>query len=161
MSLGTPRRAGQVTAILRALVSHGGLSSGGDMSLRGHIRRAGSLLVLASLAAAPVAGGVASYAGGTAAGRLGPLAATVPGSGGPTKAARPSSPAASKRQQGGGAALPAGRPLPDSVLAMIDGSRTVTVGAFRRGWVQVAAMSRPDSLTPEGARQFLDLLVGK
>ena len=86
------------------------------MSLRGHVRRAGSLLVLASLAAAPV-----------------------------TQGAR----------------VPAGHPLPDTVMAVIEGSRTVTVGAFQRGWVQVAAPARPDSLTPEAARRFLDLLIGK
>jgi len=86
------------------------------MPLRGHIRRAGSLFVLASLAATPVAQG---------------------------------------------ARVPAGHPLPDTVMAVIEGSRTVTVRAFQRGWAQVAAPSRPDSLTPEAARRFLDLLIGK
>lgn len=136
------------------------------MSLRGRIRRASSLLVLASLAAAPVAMGVTPSAdGGPAAGPRGSLAAAASVSGGSAKtaAARPSPPAPSKRQKGshGTAGLPAGHPLPDSVLAMIDRSRTVTVGAFRRGWVQVAAPSRPDSLTPEAAGRFLDLLIGK
>jgi parvulin-like peptidyl-prolyl cis-trans isomerase-like protein len=110
------------------------------MSLRGPIRRAGCLLVLATLAAAPVAQAVAAKA-----------------------AAKPSPAAASKRQTGGHGTvgLPAGHPLPDSVLATIDRSRTVTVSAFRRGWVQVAAPARPDSLTPEAAKRFLDLLISK
>ena len=51
--------------------------------------------------------------------------------------------------------------LPDSVLAEVGGHRQVTVSAFRRGWTQVDPPARPDSLTPEGARQFLDLLIGK
>src|SRR5262245_23722130 len=117
------------------------------MSLRRPIRRAGCLLVLATLAATAAAHAVTSA-----------------GSGGSAKAAaKPSPPAASKRPPDGHGTvgLPAGHPLPDSVLAMIDRSRTVTVGAFRRGWVQVAAPARPDSLTPEAARRFLDLLISK
>jgi hypothetical protein len=54
-----------------------------------------------------------------------------------------------------------GRPLPDSVLAEIGGRRRVTLSAFRRGWTQVAPPERPDSLTPDGARRFLDLLINK
>jgi len=52
-------------------------------------------------------------------------------------------------------------PLPDSVLAVIDGDRIVGVAGFTHGWQQLKPPARPDSLTPVGARQFLDLLVGK
>lgn len=52
-------------------------------------------------------------------------------------------------------------PLPDSVLAVIDGDRVVGVAGFAHGWQQVKPPARPDSLTPQGARQFLDLLIQK
>ncbi|MEK7331610.1 MAG: peptidylprolyl isomerase, partial [Candidatus Eisenbacteria bacterium] len=57
--------------------------------------------------------------------------------------------------------LPRGRPLSDTVLAVVGDRRTVGIAAFRRGWAQVAPPARPDSLTPQGARRFLDLLIDK
>ena len=53
------------------------------------------------------------------------------------------------------------RSMPDSVLARVGPTRTVTVSEFRKAWGQLQPPARPDSLTPEGARQFLDLLVEK
>jgi len=56
---------------------------------------------------------------------------------------------------------------PDSVLAVIAGGppgsapRTVTRAQFVRAWTQLRPPVRPDSLTPSGARRFLDLLTGK
>ncbi len=62
----------------------------------------------------------------------------------------------------------AGTPAPpDSVLAVVrDGPagsapRAITRAQFARGWTQTRPPVRPDSLTPAGARRFLDLLVGK
>lgn len=63
---------------------------------------------------------------------------------------------ASARSAGTGAS--AG--LPDSVLARAAG-REITVSDFRGAWSQMAPPQRPDSLTPESAAEFLDLLVGK
>jgi hypothetical protein len=58
--------------------------------------------------------------------------------------------------------LPRGSgPMPDSVLAIVDGDRRVTVTGFRHAWDRVEPPSRPDSLTPKTAREFLDLLIGK
>jgi hypothetical protein len=37
----------------------------------------------------------------------------------------------------------------------------VTISAFRHAWDQMAPPQRPDSLTPESARKFLDLLISK
>jgi hypothetical protein len=54
-----------------------------------------------------------------------------------------------------------GGALPDSLLARVGSHREISVSSFRRAWNQVAPPSRPDSLTPESARQFLDLLIGK
>ncbi|NOT34058.1 MAG: peptidyl-prolyl cis-trans isomerase [Candidatus Eisenbacteria bacterium] len=51
--------------------------------------------------------------------------------------------------------------LPDTVLAVVGGNRPVTVAAFRAAWRQVPPPGRADSLTPESAREFLDLLIGK
>jgi len=51
--------------------------------------------------------------------------------------------------------------MPDSVLAKVGSRRTVTVSEFRKAWGQVQPPARPDSLTPAGARQFLDLLIEK
>ncbi len=51
--------------------------------------------------------------------------------------------------------------MPDSVLATMDGGRVVTMSTFTRGWRQMRPPARPDSLTPDGARQFLDLLLEK
>jgi hypothetical protein len=53
------------------------------------------------------------------------------------------------------------RNLPDSILARIADNRTVTVGEFQRAWSQVQPPARPASLTPQTAREFLDLLIGK
>jgi parvulin-like peptidyl-prolyl cis-trans isomerase-like protein len=52
-------------------------------------------------------------------------------------------------------------PLPDSVLAALDDGRQVTVSGFAHAWRQMRPPIRSDSLTPEGARKFLDLLVDK
>ena len=54
-----------------------------------------------------------------------------------------------------------GGPMPDSVLAWIGSRREVSLAAFREAWRQVAPPLRPDSLTPEAARRFLDLLCGR
>lgn len=51
--------------------------------------------------------------------------------------------------------------LPDSVLAVVDGDRVVGLARFTRGWQAVKPPARADSLTPQGARRFLDLLVEK
>jgi hypothetical protein len=51
--------------------------------------------------------------------------------------------------------------LPDSVLAVVAGHREITLAQFLRSWEQVRPPARPDSLTPEAAREFLDLLVDK
>jgi len=101
------------------------------------VMRAGSLLLLATLA------GPVAAASGTASGRSGGTTAKTPTRG------------ASQ------VLLPRGRPLPDTVLALVGHGRTVSFDAFRRGWSQVAPPARPDSLTPQSARQFLDLLIDK
>lgn len=60
------------------------------------------------------------------------------------------------------AAAPAGaKALPDTVLARVGKNRDITVSEFRRAWTQVKPPARPDSLTPQGAREFLDLMIGK
>jgi len=69
-------------------------------------------------------------------------------------AAQPSKPAPTKKPA-------APRSMPDSVLARVGPTRTVTVSEFRKAWGQLQPPARPDSLTPESARQFLDLLVEK
>jgi hypothetical protein len=51
--------------------------------------------------------------------------------------------------------------LADTVLAVVGGKREVTVAGFQSAWSQVEPPARPDSLTPQGAREFLDLLIGK
>jgi hypothetical protein len=55
----------------------------------------------------------------------------------------------------------AGGPFPDTLLARVGAHRTVSLSVFRRSWSLVAPPERPDSLTPESARKFLDLLIGK
>jgi hypothetical protein len=117
------------------------------MSPRGRSHRAGSLSLIASLAAVLVAASApppAGMASGTArAARALPIGIGVaPSRGSPVQ-------------------LPRGRPLPDTVLAVVGHGRTVDTGAFRRGWAQLAPPARPDSLTPQGARRFLDLLIDK
>ena len=49
----------------------------------------------------------------------------------------------------------------DSVLARVGEARIVTVAEFRRAWAETAPPTRPDSLTPQGARRFLDLLLDR
>jgi hypothetical protein len=51
--------------------------------------------------------------------------------------------------------------MPESVLAWVGKSRVIGVSQFHRAWEQVSPSSRPDTLTPETARKFLDLLVDK
>ena len=57
--------------------------------------------------------------------------------------------------------------LPDSVLAVIGSGRPGEPGReigrsrFVRAWSLLAPPARPDSLTPAGARRFLDLLLDK
>ncbi len=57
--------------------------------------------------------------------------------------------------------------LPDSVLALIGSGRPGEPGreigraAFVRAWSRLAPPARPDSLTPVGARRFLELLLDK
>lgn len=76
-------------------------------------------------------------------------------------AVKPSPPAPVKtpRSRATGA-LPVRIGTADTVLARV-GDRLVTATAFRRGWTQVRPPDRPDSLTPENARRFLDLLIDK
>lgn len=104
------------------------------MPSRDPSRRAASWLVLIVLAATC----------------LSASAATPPRSGATKTAPRPA----------GTGRLPAGKALPDSVLATIGNGRVVTTSAFRKGWALVGA-PRPESITPEDARQFLDLLIDK
>jgi len=74
------------------------------------------------------------------------------------------------------ALLPRNPPMPDSVLAWVGKERAVTVSRFHRAWRESGPawhppgsvarpdsgpISRPDSLTPEVARRFLDLLVDR
>jgi hypothetical protein len=55
--------------------------------------------------------------------------------------------------------------LPDSVLALVEAGkpdepgRVIGRSRFIRAWVQALPPARPDSSTPAGARQFLDLLL--
>jgi len=109
------------------------------MAVPGRTRQALSLVFLAVLAA-------------------GSLAASGPSSTTPGKSA---SGATGKHPSKLPADLPQGRPLPDSVLATIDEKRFISAGDFRRGWAAVLPPSRPDTLTPQAARQFLDLLIDK
>jgi len=51
--------------------------------------------------------------------------------------------------------------MPDTVLAKVANGRLVTLSGFQTAWRQVPPPDRPDSLTPENARKFLDLLIGK
>jgi hypothetical protein len=47
------------------------------------------------------------------------------------------------------------------VLAVVSGDRRVTLSQFRNEWDRLQPPQRPDSLTPQGRREFLDLLIGK
>lgn len=80
---------------------------------------------------------------------------------GPVAAAKAADAGAPGRGAGTRSARAASQALPDSVLARVGGSRTVTRSGFERAWNQLTPPSRPDSLTPESARGFLDLLIGK
>lgn len=51
--------------------------------------------------------------------------------------------------------------LPDTVLARVGTSRDVTVSGFRAAWAQLSPPNRPDSLTPQSAGQFLELLIDR
>lgn len=51
--------------------------------------------------------------------------------------------------------------MPDSLLARVGTRRDVSLAGFRRAWGAVAPPQRPDSLTPDAARKFLDLLIDK
>jgi len=51
--------------------------------------------------------------------------------------------------------------MPDTLLARVAHHREVTRSGFYAAWGQVDPPARPDSLTPNGARKFLDLLIGK
>jgi hypothetical protein len=62
---------------------------------------------------------------------------------------------------GAPAALAAVTSLPDSLLARVGEHRVISVADFRRAWAQILPPTRPDSLTPDGAREFLDLMIGK
>src|SRR5262245_36925180 len=104
--------------------------SGGGMAVPGRTRQALSLVFLAVLAAASWAASAPSPAP----------------SSGPSKSTQG---ATVKRPSKGQADLPAGGPLPDSVLAVIDDQRIITAGDFRRGWGAVLPPSRPDTLTPQ------------
>src|SRR5262245_1878090 len=134
------QEAGPVTDILRDLVR---LQSPRSWRRR-HVRAALCILLLtshvpASIAAAPPAGAAAP-------------------------SARPPAPPPAAKSRGRASSyvlLPRGRPLPDTVLAVVGEARIVDAGVFRRRWREVAPPARPDSLTPQGARRFLDLLVDR
>src|SRR5262252_1496218 len=130
---------------------------GGGMSVAGRTRQALSLVFLAVLATGSLA---ASGVSGTTPGGTNP-GGTTPAGTTSGKTTSGSSAAAGKRPSKLPADLPQGRPLPDSVLATIDARRIITVGDFHRGWAAVAPPARPDTLTPQVARQFLDLLIDK
>src|SRR2546426_1366568 len=49
--------------------------------------------------------------------------------------------------------------LPDSVLAVIGADRVITAASFVEAWMPAAPP--PDSLTPQAARRFLELLIDK
>jgi hypothetical protein len=75
----------------------------------------------------------------------------------------PDSDAAGRPARGSRSAAPAprGGSLPDTVLARVGDSRRITRSTFARSWAQVEPAARPDTLTPETAREFLELLIGK
>lgn len=78
---------------------------------------------------------------------------------GPAHAARP--PAASGLPRNT-VTLPRGSgPMADTVLAVVDHDRKITRSDFAHAWTQVRPPARPDSLTPQAASEFLDLLIGR
>ena len=84
---------------------------------------------------------------------------TLCGSGEAVRAARPPAASALPRKP---VALPRGSgPMADTVLATVGSDRVITRSEFLRAWNQVRPPSRPDSLTPEAASEFLDLLIGR
>lgn len=60
-------------------------------------------------------------------------------------------------------ALPRGNAgrMADTILARVGQNRVITRADFLEAWSKVQPPSRPDSLTPETAREFLDLLIGR
>ena len=60
-----------------------------------------------------------------------------------------------------GAARPAAHGLPDTILAQVGTRRRISISGFRHAWAQLEPPARPDSLTPQAAREFLRLLIGK
>jgi len=130
----------------------------------GGARRTGCLLVLASLAASAPASVPTRAIAARGPGRphLAALAA-APGKTAGSGTAKPTRPAPSKptRDRPGSVWLPSGHPMPDTVLALVDDARIVSAQDFRHGWAQLLPPARPDSLTPESGRQFLDLLIDK
>jgi hypothetical protein len=70
--------------------------------------------------------------------------------------AGPGAPAGAAPPQARGA-----RALPDSLLARVGSRREITLSKFQNAWAQLTPPDRPDSLTPETAREFLQLLIGK
>jgi hypothetical protein len=101
-------------------------------------------LLMMALVAAGLAGFPASRA--PAAPSASPRAGSAPKGGAPA-------PAAAARTR-----APA---LPESVLARVGNGRDVTVSRFMAAWNDLKPPDRPDSLTPQNAREFLELLIGK
>lgn len=135
------------------------------MTALGRTRLSGSLAVLAALLAILIASMAAPLSDRGAAG-AGSSAGGVSAGGAPATPSRPTTPAQAagppaKRGVPGSVMMPAGHPLPDTVLAVIDGTRMVTVADFRSGWKNVPPPARSDTLTPQSAFQFLDLLIDK
>ena len=79
---------------------------------------------------------------------------------GPGRSVPRTGPAAS-REAAQPAARARGGTLPDTVLARIGAGREVSHSRFLAAWKQLGPSQRPDSLTPETAREFLQLLIGK
>jgi len=75
--------------------------------------------------------------------------------------------AASPAPTGGSGRSPAPTPvtksgtLPDTILARVGSDREVSVRTFRQAWTEVHDPRHPDSLTPQSARRFLDLMIDK
>lgn len=84
----------------------------------------------------------------------------APAASGPVPLAAPQPPAAPASAKPGSARAHGG-PLPDSLLARVGNRRDITVSGFRNAWDQLKPPDRPDSLTPQTAREFLQLLIGK
>jgi hypothetical protein len=96
----------------------------------------GATLVTAALAVAILAAGLAVRSAASSA---------------PTAGVKPS-PAAGGTRSG---------PLADTTLARVGSDREVTVRAFRQAWDEVHDPRHPDTLTPQSARRFLDLMIDK